>query len=128
MRILLDTHAFIWFAENSQKLSQYATILLEDNSNQALLSIASVWEMQIKISMGKLKLDLPLPELIDSQIKINNIQILPIELAHIWALEQLPYHQKDPFDRLIIGQSITENITILSIDTIFDAYSVKRVW
>ncbi|WP_325064587.1 type II toxin-antitoxin system VapC family toxin [Dolichospermum flos-aquae] len=64
----------------------------------------------------------------DSQITINNIQILPIELAHIWALEQLPYHHKDPFDRLIIGQSITENITILSIDTIFDAYSVKRVW
>ncbi|WP_367142428.1 type II toxin-antitoxin system VapC family toxin [Anabaena sp. AL93] len=56
------------------------------------------------------------------------MQILPIELAHIWALEQLPYHHKDPFDRLIIGQSITENITILSIDTIFDAYSVKRVW
>jgi PIN domain nuclease of toxin-antitoxin system len=129
MKILSDTHAFIWWNLYPEKLSRYATELLEDKNNQILLSIASVWEMQIKINLGKLQLDLPLPELVLSQIEVNNIEILPIELYHIWTLEQLFDHHKDPFDRILIAQSISENISLISVDNIFDNYDkIQRLW
>ncbi len=128
MKILLDTHTLIWWSLYPEKLSQFATELLINKENQTFLSIASVWEMQIKIQLGKLKLDLPLPELIDNQIKVNNVELLPIELSHIWALDQLPHHHKDPFDRILIAQAIAEKLPILSIDSIFDSYSIERLW
>ncbi|MBR8826534.1 MAG: type II toxin-antitoxin system VapC family toxin [Gomphosphaeria aponina SAG 52.96 = DSM 107014] len=128
MKILIDTHTFLWFAQGSSKLSPQATELLEDDENETLLSIASIWEMQIKIKIGKLQLDVPLPELIASQQTTNELEILPIKLSHIWALDELPLHHKDPFDRLLIAQGIRENLPILSIDSSFDQYPGQRLW
>ncbi|MDJ0687731.1 MAG: type II toxin-antitoxin system VapC family toxin [Xenococcaceae cyanobacterium MO_188.B32] len=90
--------------------------------------MASIWEMQIKIQLGKLKLDLPLPDLIYSQKQVNRLKILPIELFHIWTLDGLPKHHKDPFDRILIAQAIAEKVPILSVDSIFDSYPIQRLW
>ncbi|MBD2771520.1 PIN domain-containing protein [Iningainema tapete] len=128
MKLLLDTHVFIWSAGTPEKLSQRARELLLDTSNTLVLSIASIWEIQIKLQLGKLRLNSPLPNLIESQQQTNNLQLLPIELAHIWALANLPNHHRDPFDRLLIAQSIVEHIPILSADSALDAYQTQRLW
>lgn len=128
MRLLLDTHTLLWFAQGIEKLSSPVRELLIDANNELLFSVASIWEMQIKIQLGKLKLDLPLPDLIENQKQTNNLQILPIELAHIWSLEGLPNHHRDPFDRILIAQALAEKLPILSIDSVFDNYPVKRLW
>lgn len=125
MKLLLDTHIFIRWADQPEKLSETALSALEDEANTLLLSVASVWEMQIKIQLGKLKLSLPLKELIESQQAANDLQLLPVGLAHVLALEALPSYHKDPFDRLLIAQSIEEDMTLVSADSKFSAYSVK---
>ena len=119
-RILLDTHTFIWLDLEPVKLSIDCQNLLLDRENILLLSLASVWEMQIKYQLGKLTLRLPLPNLIAEQQQANSIQILPIELNHIWALDRLANHHRDPFDRLLIAQAIAEDVPILSDDGLFD--------
>jgi PIN domain nuclease of toxin-antitoxin system len=124
MKLLLDTHIFIWWADAPEKLSATALAALEDENNDLLLSVASVWEVQIKAQLGKLKLNDSLQNLIQSQQTTNGIQLLPIELAHVLALDALPFHHKDPFDRLLIAQSITEVATLVSIDPQFSAYPV----
>jgi PIN domain nuclease of toxin-antitoxin system len=128
MQLLLDTHSFIWWSINSEKLSLTVQDLLFDRNNRLFLSVASVWEMQIKLQLGKLQLNPSLQELIKNQITINNLEILSIDLAHIWTLATLIHYHKDPFDRLLISQSITEIMPILSIDEIFDLYPVQRIW
>jgi PIN domain nuclease of toxin-antitoxin system len=128
MQLLLDTHSFIWWSINSEKLSLTVQDLLFDRNNRLFLSVASVWEMQIKLQLGKLQLNPSLQELIKNQITINNLEILSIDLAHIWTLATLIHYHKDPFNRLLISQSITEIMPILSIDEIFDRYPVQRIW
>ena len=128
MQLLLDTHSFIWWSINSEKLSLTGQDLLFDRNNRLFLSVASVWEMQIKLQLGKLQLNPSLQELIKNQITINNLEILSIDLAHIWTLATLIHYHKDPFDRLLISQSITEIMPILSIDEIFDRFPVQRIW
>jgi PIN domain nuclease of toxin-antitoxin system len=128
MKLLLDTHTFIWFDLEPMKLSTGCRGLLLDQDNILLLSMASIWEMQIKFQLGKLTLRLPLPELLEEQKRMSKIQILPIELQHIWALAGLPNHHRDPFDRLLLAQSIAEELTIVSNDENFDAYPVQRLW
>lgn len=128
MRLLLDTHVLILSTAEPQKLSQKVTDLLTDTSNDWVVSIARIWEMQIKIQLGKLNLNLPLAELIENLSDINEIQILPIELNHIYALKDLPQHHRDPFDRILIAQAVIENIPLLSIDKIFDVYPVTKLW
>ncbi|MBL1208726.1 type II toxin-antitoxin system VapC family toxin [Geminocystis sp. GBBB08] len=128
MKILLDTHAFIWWNLTPEKLSLNGLNLIENQENILYLSIASVWEMQIKISINKLHFDNPLSEIITYQQNINNVQILPIELEHIWQLKNLPLHHKDPFDRMLIAQAMTEKIPILSIDSVLNNYSVNIIW
>mgnify|MGYP000541817322 CR=1 FL=1 len=128
MNLLLDTHVFIWLSLAPEQLSEPVTDLLMDEKNLWFLSLASVWEMQIKRQLGKLSLNLPLPELIASQQQTNGLQLLPIELNHIFTLENLPQFHRDPFDRLLIAQAITEQIPLLSIDTVFDHYPVQRLW
>jgi PIN domain nuclease of toxin-antitoxin system len=125
MKLLLDTHIFIGWADHPEKLSQTALSALEDEANELFVSVASMWEMQIKIQLGKLKLSLPLKELIESQQKTNDLTILPVALAHVLALDALPLHHKDPFDRLLIAQSIEEDATLVSTDSQFSAYTVK---
>ena len=128
MELLLDTHTFIWWSIEPEKLSITVIELLSNPNNKILLSTASAWEMQIKMQLGKLQLNLSLETLIKNQITINSLEILSIDLAHIWTLGTLNNHHKDPFDRLLIAQSITEKIPILSIDKLLDHYPVQRIW
>ena len=128
MKLLLDTHAFIWWDSEPAKLSPKALALCQDRANVVLLSVTSVWEMQIKLQIGKLKLDLPLAEVVESQRQTNGIQVLPIILSHVLELENLPFHHKDPFDRLLIAQANVEDATLVSNGPVFEDYPVKVVW
>lgn len=128
MRVLLDTHTFIWWTGVPEKLSTSASSLLAEPNTELILSVASVWEMQIKLQLGKLNLSLPLRELIENQQQTNNLELLPIDVSHVWVLENLPTPHKDPFDRIIIAQATVEQISILSVDAVFDEYPINRVW
>src|SRR3954467_7178760 len=110
MRLLLDTHVFLWWTNEPQRLTRNMRTFCEDPANTLLLSIASVWEMQIKIQLEKLRLTVPLRELIEREQQTNNVTLLPIQIDHVFALQQLPPHHMDPFDRLLIAQSIIEDV------------------
>lgn len=126
-KYLLDTHTLIWFLEGDSQISPLAKSLVLDTDNQLFVSMASLWEMAIKTSIGKLTLTQPLEEII-KRLPLEFMELLPIEVPHILAIQNLPFHHKDPFDRILIAQTITENIEIISIETIFDQYGVKRCW
>ncbi|MDM8521694.1 type II toxin-antitoxin system VapC family toxin [Anaerolineales bacterium HSG6] len=128
MKFLLDTHSFLWFVEGDTKLSVTARTLIEERTNQPLLSIASIWEMAIKISIGKLQLTQPIEQHIPYHMQTNDVTLLGIDIAHVVIVATLPYHHRDPFDRLLIAQAIHEQIPIISIDTAFDDYGVHRLW
>lgn len=128
MRFLLDTHAFLWFVLNDSALSQVACDLMVDPQNTLLISPASYWEIAIKISIGKYQLPEPFEGWMQRQIQVNEFEILPIEVGHVAAVATLPFHHKDPFDRLLIAQAATEQIPIISADSVIDAYSVVRYW
>ena len=128
MRLLLDTHTFIWFVIDSPKLSVTVRALIEDEDNEKLLSTASVWEIAIKQSTGKLYFGLPFRIFIEQQLSLNSIELLSINLDHIDVIAALPFHHRDPFDRLLIAQSMVERIPILSADSAFDAYPITRLW
>ncbi len=128
MRLLLDTHTFIWWDSDPSKLSTEVLQVCQDQANTILLSVASVWEMQIKSQMNKLHFSLPLSEIVKGQEKDNAVQILPITLDHVLALESLPSHHKDPFDRLLISQANVEDATLISRDSIFSQYTVRLLW
>jgi PIN domain nuclease of toxin-antitoxin system len=128
MRILIDTHTFLWFIDDHPALSTTARSSIEDENNDVLLSIASIWEMAIKISLGRLKLNGSFEPYIAEQLRLNHITLLPITLQHIAAIATLPFHHKDPFDRLIIAQGLIEKIPNIGIDAAFDAYPITRLW
>lgn len=125
---LLDTHAFLWFIAGDDRLSRRMRSLMTDGDRVLLLSIASIWEIAIKVSLGKLILAAPFAELIPEQLATNAIDILPIEVSDLSMLVQLPFHHRDPFDRLLAAQSITKSLPLISGDTIFDEYQVQRLW
>ncbi len=127
MKIIFDTHAFIWWDSNLTRLSDHALRLCRDLSHTLILSAASVWEMQIKLQLGKLRLHLPLSEIIATQQEANHLEILPIHLHHIMALESLPMYHKDPFDRLLAAQANVEGAILLSCDQVFTHYPVNVV-
>lgn len=128
MKLLLDTHAFIWWASAPERLSDEALAACQGRNNSLILSVASVWEMQIKLQLGKLKLKSSLNSLIETQQRANDLQILPVELRHVLALSDLPPHHKDPFDRLLIAQALAEDALLVSADAMFSRYSVKLFW
>ena len=128
MRLLLDTHTFIWYVTDNPRLSAHVKLLIEDENNEKLVSIASIWEMAIKHSIGRLNFSLPFMEFVGQQLTVSNIGLLEINLQHIEVVASLPLHHRDPFDRLIIAQSMAEQIPILSVDAICDAYAIARVW
>ena len=128
MRVLIDTHVFIWWTSDVTRLSSRVDDLLLDPSTEVVLSIVSIWEMQIKLSLGKLQFKTNLQELIDDEISRNKIELLSLSLSHIYALSNLPQYHRDPFDRILISQSIDTNLQIVSIDEKFDAYGVNRFW
>jgi PIN domain nuclease of toxin-antitoxin system len=128
VNLLLDTHTFLWAIDSPELLPERIEQLLSNNTSIWFLSLASVWEIQIKSELGKLRLSLPLSELIETQQQTNDLRLLPIELSHIYALSGLPHHHRDPFDRLLITQARVERLPLLSRDSIFDAYDLERIW
>jgi PIN domain nuclease of toxin-antitoxin system len=128
MRILIDTHVFIWWTSDFQKLSVTVYNLLTNPKTQVILSVVSIWEMQIKLSLGKLHLKTALPELVEDEVKQNRIELLPLDLSHIYALSNLPNYHRDPFDRLLIAQAKSEELVIISIDEKFDGYDIEKLW
>ena len=128
MKLLLDTQAFLWFVLNDRALSQAACDLIVDPLNDILLSPASYWKIAIKISIGKYKIPGNFETWIEHQIQVNELEILPIKVAHAAAIVTLPFHHKDPFDRLLIAQALTEKIPIISVDVVLNHYAVTRYW
>jgi PIN domain nuclease of toxin-antitoxin system len=128
MKLLLDTHVFLWLNDDVDRLSETVKALFNAGTHDFYLSIASAWEMQIKNQLGKLALSSTLEEMVNKNREENNIQLMPIDLVHIGHLKQLPQHHKDPFDRIIIAQAMMENRAIVSVDQVFANYDVKILW
>ena len=130
MRLLLDTHALLWFLLNDPKLSRSANALIMDLRNEVLVSPASYWEIAIKISRRKYSLDVDedFATFMQREIQHNILAVLPISVQHAGFVATLPFHHQDPFDRLLIAQSMVEQIPVISIDVAFDAYGIDRRW
>lgn len=128
MKILLDTHTFLWFIAGDSQLDGYARSLIEEPSNERYLSMATVWEITIKTSLGRLAVPTPPSTLIREQIWANAIDLLPITPEHLDRLYTMPYHHKDPFDRLLAAQAIQEGMQLVTKDRAFNAYDVQVVW
>jgi PIN domain nuclease of toxin-antitoxin system len=127
MKLLLDTHTFLWFLGGDSMLSEKAKMLIENAEYKKYISIASFWEIAIKHSLGKLELDISFDELKRETIK-NGFQILPITFEDTARLNTLPYHHRDPFDRIILSQAIENNLTLVSCDSSFYLYNHNSVW
>ena len=127
MKILLDTQAFIWFVENDKSLPNSVKNIIENSSNSIIVSIASLWEMTIKYSLGKLILNFDLEEMIEKTIE-NGFELLPILPKHLIQLSTLKMFHSDPFDRIIIAQGLCENMIIVTSDAKFDSYKINRLW
>lgn len=125
MKILIDTHIFLWYVSNNNKLNENSINLINERENIIYLSQASIWEMAIKHSSGKLNFDSPFLEFIEEQIKVNDFEILNLKSSHFGQVTKLPFHHRDPFDRIIIAQAITENIPLISYDRAFKSYAVQ---
>jgi Uncharacterized protein conserved in bacteria len=127
MRLLFDTHALIWHYEASPALSDRARDMLNLSDNQLFISTASLWEMTIKVSSGKLRLRKSLKEIINVYRELE-VTIMPVEPDHALATESLPWHHRDPFDRLLIAQAIHEDLTLVSRDNMFASYPINVLW
>ncbi len=128
MKYLIDTHTFLWIIEDSQNLTDKVKKIYLDNSNEIYLSVASLWEMAIKISLKKLTVSNHLSTFIDKHAIENNIRLLDVQPHHVIPIEELPNHHKDPFDRLLVCQCIQEKMVLLSKDKALDKYAIKRIW
>ncbi len=126
--MLLDTHTFLWFISDDPRLSSAARDAIEEPSNRRFLSVASLWEMAIKVSLGKLALAQPIDVLLPRQLEINGVELLPIEAGHALRVATLPFHHRDPFDRLLVAQCLEEDLPLISADQQFDAYGIRRIW
>ncbi len=128
MRLMLDTHAFLWFVLGDARLSQIAKAAILDPVNAKLVSPATYWEIAIKVSLGKYKLHEPYDRLMERGIRGNGFEILAIEPPHTAVVSALPFHHRDPFDRLLVSQALVERISLVSHDTLLDTYGIVRVW
>jgi PIN domain nuclease of toxin-antitoxin system len=128
MRLLLDSHALIWYVDQDHLLTVLAHAAITDPANDLLLSAATVWELAIKTGQKKLTLSLPYRQWMDKAIADLDLNILPVTVVYAERQANLPPHHKDPFDRLIIAQALVEGISVVCADPVFDAYGVKRLW
>ena len=128
MRLLLDTHAFLWWVDDAPALSKKARTAIANPDNECLLSLASCWEMAIKLSLGKLHLPGAIERFIPEQLAANAFRQLTIDFRHVARVATLPFHHRDPFDRLLAAQAIVERCSIVSADPMFRKYGVKRIW
>jgi PIN domain nuclease of toxin-antitoxin system len=124
--VLLDTQAFLWWIADDARLTKAARRAIA--ANACLLSVASCWEMALKTSLGKLEMPRPLDRFIQEQLEINGFSLLPIALEHASAVEGLPFHHRDPFDRLLAAQARLEELAVVSSDPTFTKYGVRRIW
>jgi PIN domain nuclease of toxin-antitoxin system len=127
-RLLLDTHAFLWWVNDAPELTKAARRAIADVKNECFLSVAGCWEMAIKSSPGKLRLAKSVERFVSEQLAANGFTLLNVELRHVAKVEELPFHHRDPFDRLLIAQALTEKLTIISADSAFSDYGVKVIW
>jgi PIN domain nuclease of toxin-antitoxin system len=126
--MILDTQAFLWFVSDLSKLGKKARSAINDPDNEIYLSLASTWEMAIKVSLGKLKITEPVERFIPQQLQLNSLRQLDITFRHVAGVVNLPFHHRDPFDRLLVSQALLEGMPIVSADKAFDAYDIERVW
>jgi PIN domain nuclease of toxin-antitoxin system len=128
VRLQLDSHTLIWSVDEPVRLSIVAAAALQDPANQLFLSAATIWEIAIKVGQGKLRLRLPFRQWMTQAIAALGLTVLPITVDYADVQAGLPDHHRDPFDRLIIAQALTESMSVVGSDAAFDAYGVTRVW
>ncbi len=128
MRLLLDTQAFLWWVDGSSRLSRKARSTIADSGSECFVSLASCWELAIKLSLGKLRLDEPLDSFVPAQLSANRFSLLEIEFRHTARVAKLPFHHRDPFDRLLVAQALEEGLAVVTSDAVFPKYGVKRLW
>jgi PIN domain nuclease of toxin-antitoxin system len=128
VKLLLDTHAFLWWVGASQELSRKARTAVGSARNDCFLSVASAWELAIKISLGKLRIAGALDRFVPEQLAVNGFQALAIDLRHTARVASLPFHHRDPFDRLLVAQALEDDLAVVTIDPVFAKYGVKRIW
>ena len=128
MRILLDTHAFLWWITDDQRLSQRSIEFISDGTNELLFSAASGWEIAIKVGLGRLDVPDPLDRFVSEHLFRNHIGVLPIQLSHALQVRTLQQLHRDPFDRILIAQAQVEGLPILSSDKLFAGYDVEVLW
>ena len=128
MKLLLDTHALLWFIGNDPQLSVTARESIENPAQEKFVSAASLWEIAVKLSLGKLKLPRAFGEVFPQQLEINGFESLPISCAHLNQLVLLPFHHRDPFDRLLVAQALADDMTLITRDPEFVKYPAKISW
>lgn len=127
MNLLLDTHSLIWFLNGDEKLSNNAKAVIEDDANSKIVSIASIWEIAIKISLDKFRFSKGFKHFLD-MVEDNGFEILPITFEHALELSTLEFVHRDPFDRLLIAQSKSENLVVVTKDDNIKRYNIKTIW
>ncbi len=127
MKLLLDTHAFLWFVAGDERMSRRARHAIEAEDAELVLSTASVWEMAIKAGLGRLELPCSVEEYV-AEKAAGGFGILSVDWPHAAAVERLPLHHRDPFDRLLAAQALAEKLTLVTSDPIFRTYGVKVIW
>ena len=128
MKLLLDTHTFLWFIWADSQLSEHAREAISQDSAQCVLSTASLWEICVKVSLGKLTVLQPFEKLVEEHVLANGIEIISMNATHLDVMVDLPFHHRDPFDRLILAQAIQEQATIVSKDSKLKLYNVELLW
>jgi PIN domain nuclease of toxin-antitoxin system len=128
VRLLLDTHAFLWWVADDRRLSRKARAAIASRESACFLSMASVWEMAIKVGLDRLELPSSVDRFVSEQMAANAFEPLPIDLGHAGDVARLPFHHRDPFDRLLVAQALGEGLTIVSAEPVFGKYGVKRIW
>ena len=128
MRLLLDTHAYLWWATDPTRLSPIALAACQNPSNELLLSIVSIWELMIKQGLGKLRLRHDVRTIVTRDLTQNRLALLHVTPDHLWTLDTLPHHHRDPFDRLLVAQAKVEALTLVSSDADVAKYDVNRLW
>jgi len=128
MKALLDTHVFLWWITDDQRLSSRVREIIADGTNEILFSAASGWEIAIKTRLGRLQLPNDPEIFIPEQLELNAIEVLPVQIGHALHVYQLPSHHRDPFDHLLIAQAQLEKLPILTADPQISRYSVEVIW
>lgn len=128
MKVLLDTHVFLWWILNDERLGQKARVIIADGANEVFLSAASCWEIAIKTELGRLRLPKPPDIYVPDQMAMNALKGLPISPVHALRVSKLPNHHRDPFDRILVAQSQLEKIPLVTSDPLISRYDVRTLW